>query len=333
MGSRKMTRSELAPEPLTFSTYQREVESTDESKKFLVSLLGLVGELGDIQTVVKRWLEQRGYPRFKDDFAEEIGDTLWYLASLASRLELSLQEIASRNIDKARQLHTQGHTQHFDRAFPSDERLPRQFRVTFEEKPLGNLVQVKMMLNGVFIGDSLTDNAHTEDGYRYHDAFHLAYAAVLGWSPVTRALLVRKRKSDPQTDEVEDGARAKIVEEAISIFLFNQAQARDEFRELRSIDIGLLKTVKRLSGDLEVKRCTAKQWQSAIHQGYQIFRQLRDNKGGTVCVDLDKTTVSYVPARQRLRKGGTNARSATKRLSKRLEGRGTTTAPKPRRNV
>lgn len=61
---------------LTFRQYQRDVEKTDDSKKFLVSLLGVVGELGDIQTVVKRQLEQKGYPNFAKDLAEEIGDTL-----------------------------------------------------------------------------------------------------------------------------------------------------------------------------------------------------------------------------------------------------------------
>ncbi|MGW7530630.1 hypothetical protein ACWGJ5_46485, partial [Streptomyces sp. NPDC054783] len=31
--------------------------------------------------------------------------------------------------------------------------------------------------------------ARVEDDYRFHDAFHLAHAAVLGWSPVSRFLL------------------------------------------------------------------------------------------------------------------------------------------------
>jgi NTP pyrophosphatase (non-canonical NTP hydrolase) len=215
---------------LTFAKYQKKVEGTDDSKKLLVSLLGLVGELGDIQTVVKRRLEQHGYPNFERDIAEEIGDTLWYLASLASRLRLSLSEIATNNIRKAKDLHSPGKRNRFDRSSPADERLPRQFEVVFEEKALGRGVQVKAKLNQVYVGDALTDNARDRDGYRYHDAFHLAYAAVLGWSPVTRALLRRKRKSNRQADEVEDGARAIIVEEAISLFLFNQAKTRNDCR-------------------------------------------------------------------------------------------------------
>jgi len=37
---------------------------------------------------------------------------------------------------------------------------------------------------------------------------------VLGWSPITRWFLNRKRKSRPDVDMIEDGARAKAAEEA-----------------------------------------------------------------------------------------------------------------------
>ena len=40
----------------------------------------------------------------------------------------------------------------------------------------------------------LTDNAHVKDGYGYHDVIHLAFAAVLGWSPLVRRMLKAKRK-------------------------------------------------------------------------------------------------------------------------------------------
>ncbi len=305
--------------PLTIKDYQRGVVRTDDSRKTLVSLLGLVGELGDIQTVFKRRLEQRGYPYFRRDLKEELGDTLWYVASLADLHGLSLQEIAEENLAKAKALHTCGSITHFDRGFPSDEQFPRQFEVIFEEKPLGGGVQVKIRQNGVFIGDALTDNAHSDDGYRYHDAFHLAYAAILGWSPVVRAMLRRKRKSAAKIDEVEDGARAKIVEEAISIFIFNQSKSRNEYLEEGAIDIGLLKTVKRLAGELEVKTCTAKQWRAAIYQGYKVFRALRDNNGGIVSMDLDNAVIIHTPLKTR--KGKKNAERLSPRLPRRVARR------------
>jgi hypothetical protein len=143
------------------------------------------------------------------------------------------------------------------------------------------------------IGDTLTDNAHKDDGYRYHDVFHLAYAAVLGWSPVVRGLLRRKRKSVARVDEIEDGGRAAVVEEAISILVFNEAAQRGWFKEESSVDIGLLKTIMRLTAGLEVQRCTAKQWKAAILQGYAAFNQLQSRHGGRVDVDLDRQTLQY----------------------------------------
>ncbi len=165
--------------------------------------------------------------------------------------------------------------------------------MNFYEKPLERSLYVKVSVNDVVIGDALTDNSHEDDGYRYHDVFHLAYAAVLGWSPVCRALLKCKRKSNVKIDEVEDGARAAIIEEAISILIFNQAEVRGWYADPSSIDIGLLKTIRRMGVGLEVGACTAKQWQEAISQGYAAFLELKKSGGGDVVVDLDKQRITY----------------------------------------
>jgi hypothetical protein len=62
----------------------------------------------------------------------------------------------------------------------------------------------------------LTDNSRRVDAYRFHDAIHMGFMAVLGWSPTMRAALRLKRKSDQQTDECEDGARAIFAEEGLA---------------------------------------------------------------------------------------------------------------------
>ena len=74
------------------------------------------------------------------------------------------------------------------------------------------------------MGDRLTDNILEPDDYRFHDVFHYAYTAVLGWSPVMRALFKLKRKSQPKIDEAEDGARALLIEEGIATWIFGQAK-------------------------------------------------------------------------------------------------------------
>ncbi|WP_323119377.1 nucleoside triphosphate pyrophosphohydrolase family protein [Burkholderia alba] len=277
----------------TFSAYQAMVERTNERPSRAVSLMGLVGEVGDLHSMMKKLLLQKGNPLFRTELREEFGDLLWYLTSLASLYEIPLEEIAKANAEKAESLYSKGSVNIFDFEFPDDERLPRRFVVNFYEKPLEPSLYVKVSVGGVVIGDALTDNSHEDDGYRYHDVFHLAYAAVLGWSPVCRALLKRKRKSKPKIDEVEDGARAAVIEEAISVLIFNQAEERTWYSDRSSVDISLLKTIRRMATGLEVRACTAKQWQDAIFQGYAAFRELKKNRGGDVVVDLDKQKLTY----------------------------------------
>lgn len=298
-GAKKQANQKMA----TFVDYQRMVERTDERKQRLISLMGLVGEIGDLHSMMKKLLLQKDNPSLRNDLREEFGDVLWYLTSLASLYRIPLQEIAQANAEKAESLYSEGGVICFDREAPSDEQLPRKFTVNFYEKPLERSVHVKISINDIVVGDALTDNSHENDGYRYHDVFHLAYAAVLGWSPVIRSMLKCKRKSNTKTDEVEDGARAAIIEEAVSILVFNQGEVRGWYADASSIDIGLLKTIKRMVAGLEVKACTAKQWKSAICQGYAAFDELKRNKGGDVIVDLDSQLLQYrQTAKKRKRK-------------------------------
>lgn len=293
MAKAKKDRHHNAQSIVTFSEYQKMVERTDERKQRIISLLGLVGEIGDLHSMIKKLLIQKDSPTFRAEMCEEFGDVLWYLTSLASLYKISLQEIAKTNAKKAESLYFSGKKVEFDHRYPTDERLPRKFTVTFYEKPLDRSIYVKISVNGIVVGDALTDNSHIDDGYRYHDVFHLAYVAVLGWSPVVRSLLRCKRKSNSKIDEVEDGARARIVEEAVSIFVFNHAKERGWYTDASSVDIGILKIIMRMVSGLEVKVCTAKQWRNAIVQGYRVFSELTRNRGGDVVVDLDGQKLEY----------------------------------------
>jgi NTP pyrophosphatase (non-canonical NTP hydrolase) len=260
-----------------------------------VSLLGLAGELGDINSTFKKLFLQRDSRTLREDLREDIGDILWYLTSLAILYKIPLQDVARESARKADRLYSQGDVNHFDDDFDVEERFPRQFSVTFSEKRNGKQLLVRIIISGVIVGVKLTDNAHKGDGYRFHDVFHLAYAAVLGWSPVIRGLLRRKRKSNQRIDEIEDGGRAAVVEEAISVLVFNEAPQRAWFNEESTVDIGLLKTIIRLTAGLEVHICTAKQWKAAILQGYSVFKELNEHRGGRVDVDLDRQSLTYHP--------------------------------------
>lgn len=178
----------------------------------------------------------------------------------------------------------------FDDDFPLEEQFPRQFDVNFREISDGKVI---ITVNNDKVGNLLTDNSYQDDGYRFHDIFHLSYAAVLGWSPCVRKMLNKKRKSNSKVDEVEDGARAIITEEAISLLVFNHAKMNNFFTDVNSVDLFLLKTIVQLSANFESKGCSLLQWEKAILKGYSVFRSLIQNKGGLVRVDLLNQDLFY----------------------------------------
>ncbi|ALN89406.1 mazG nucleotide pyrophosphohydrolase domain protein [Lysobacter gummosus] len=180
-----------------------------------------------------------------------------------------------------------------DERFPEYEQFPRTFDIEFIERD-GYVVQ---SLRGVFIGDRLTDNSNEEDHYRYHDVFHLAYIAYLGWSPVIRGLLKRKRKSDPRIDENEDGARAMIIEEGIATWIFNHARRFGLYEnvEVGKLDYSLLKQIQNMVEGYEVASCKLWQWELAILKGFEVFRLLRQHRGGIVTVDMHQHALTFRP--------------------------------------
>ena len=183
----------------------------------------------------------------------------------------------------------------FDDQFEPEEQIPRQFAITVTQRKSGRSY---LQWNGVFIGDPLTDNIHDEDGYRFHDVFHLAHAAILHWSPVFRALIKHKRKSDAKVDENQDGGRAIVVEEGLTAWVFSQAKQLDFFRDRTSISFDILKSVQQFVRGYEVEECPLKLWEHAILQGYRIFADVLANNGGTIIGDRDKRKITYEPPKK-----------------------------------
>lgn len=220
------------------------------------------------------------------------------LGLLAHSLSLDLEEIALQNIEKVNARWPKGRatpTPLFDAESPIGEQLPRRIWVRFEEKEVGTVKYVYISVNGVNVGDRLTDNSHTADDYRFHDVFHLAYAAYLGWSPVLRALLKKKRKSSSATDENEDGARAIIIEEGISTWMFNLGRDHRLFEGVKAeaFSYSLLKQVQSLVNGYEVDQCQPWEWANAILRGFEVFRKLKTKRGGYVLADLQARKITY----------------------------------------
>lgn len=290
-------------------TYQLEALRTDQvpgdaqdelASALVVPMLGLAGETGQLLSEYKKHLRDgEAHRLFKDRVGEELGDLLWYVANVASKFGLDLDDIAVRNLEKVRARWAppaQG-APNLDSAFPEQERLPRRMIVLLaEEQGDGGRPRVRMNVNGECIGQSLRDNAYDPDGYRFHDVFHLAYAAVLGWSPNLRAFLKRKRKSEPLLDEVEDGGRARIIEEGVSALAFDYARAHNFLNGVTELDYGLLRTIRSMTSHLEVSQANAADWERAILDGFAVWRAVLDNKGGEILVDLDEQQIRYLGA-------------------------------------
>jgi hypothetical protein len=123
----------------------------------------------------------------------------------------------------------------------------------------------------------------------------MACAAILGWSPVTRALLKVKRKGNPSVDENQDGARAQLVEESISTWIFAHALELDYFRSIDTIDYPLLKAIEAQVKGYEVERCPLWLWEKAILDGYRAFRCLREQRKGIIIADLLSRSIEFKP--------------------------------------
>jgi MazG C-terminal domain len=143
------------------------------------------------------------------------------------------------------------------------------------------------------LGDQTDDNSRRADGYRYHDAIHMGFMAVLGWSPTMRALLHLKRKSENETDRTEDGARARFTEEGLATILARLAPRRMDFQGENSVDGEILDTAHALVRDTEIQSLPGWLWRRAISQGFVAMHQLDKNRGGYLLADLDMRTLTY----------------------------------------
>jgi NTP pyrophosphatase (non-canonical NTP hydrolase) len=190
----------------------------------------------------------------------------------------------------------------FDTDEPREERLPRKLEIEFIEHRRGKRSQVVLRCNNINVGARINDNISDPDHYRYHDIFHLSYAVFLGWSPVIRSLLRCKRKSDPDIDENQDGARAGIIEEAISAVVFSRAKHAHYFEGARQVDYDLLKSIVEFIHGYEVEAVPVWQWERAILEGFRLFRLLKANHGGRISLNLaDRSMLYRAPTKKRPR--------------------------------
>lgn len=92
---------------LTFGEYEKEAGKTalypgrNNLKGLNYAVLGLVGESGEIANKLKKIL--RGDYAISDiqhSLIAELGDVLWYVAAIAYELDVNLEDVAFKNLDK-----------------------------------------------------------------------------------------------------------------------------------------------------------------------------------------------------------------------------------------
>ncbi|EOW3646179.1 TPA: nucleoside triphosphate pyrophosphohydrolase family protein [Pseudomonas aeruginosa] len=211
--------------------------------------------------------------------------------------ELAFSDVARGNLRKARGAFLEPQAVDligldFDSEFGIEEQLPREFKIRVNQRGSGKSY---LQWNGVFIGDPLTDNIADRDGYRFHDVFHFAYAAILHWSPVIRALIKHKRKSQSKYDEEQDSGRAIVVEEGLTAWIFSRAKELNYFENQEKVSLGILKTIEEFVSGYEVEKCPLKLWEKAIMDGYSVFRQIKKNQGGWIIGNRKERTLQYMP--------------------------------------
>ena len=97
---------------MTVNEYQKLAMTTlnpQLSKKDVLinGVMGLCEESGEAIDIVKKYLAQ-GHDLDREGLIKELGDIAWYLAETATALDVSLEEVLERNIEKLRKRYPEG---------------------------------------------------------------------------------------------------------------------------------------------------------------------------------------------------------------------------------
>jgi NTP pyrophosphatase (non-canonical NTP hydrolase) len=96
---------------MDFATYQQKSRSTalypGNGANFVYPALGLAGETGEVVEKIKKLIRNDSVfsaehvsIEKRTEIANEMGDVLWYLAQLATELNIKLDDVAEQNLSK-----------------------------------------------------------------------------------------------------------------------------------------------------------------------------------------------------------------------------------------
>lgn len=166
--------------------------------------------------------------------------------------------------------------------------IPRKFEVVITEAFKDGRFVAKSFYKEKPFGNDLTDNNYVDDGYRFHDIFHLAYAAVLGWSPLVRNFIGCQRNI------YDDSLAAIKIEEMISAVVFALSEP-DFYKNNKNVKKKILTTIQKFITTLEVKDRSFQEWEKAILVGFDAWHKIRKYRRGIVKVNLNRKTLEVIP--------------------------------------
>ena len=97
---------------MTINEYQRLAMTTlnpalDKKDILINGVMGLCGESGEVIDIVKKHLAQ-GHELDREKIIKELGDVAWYMAEIATVLDVELEEIFVLNIEKLKKRYPEG---------------------------------------------------------------------------------------------------------------------------------------------------------------------------------------------------------------------------------
>lgn len=97
---------------MTINEYQQLAMTTlnpalNKKDVLINGVMGLCGESGEVIDLVKKHLAQ-GHDLDREKMIKELGDVAWYLAETAYALDVPLEEVFRRNIEKLKVRYPEG---------------------------------------------------------------------------------------------------------------------------------------------------------------------------------------------------------------------------------
>ncbi len=97
---------------MTINEYQKLAMTTlnpdlDRKDILINGVMGLCGESGEVIDIVKKHLAQ-GHELDKEKIIKELGDVAWYMAEIATVLDVELEDVLVQNIEKLKKRYPEG---------------------------------------------------------------------------------------------------------------------------------------------------------------------------------------------------------------------------------